>query len=112
MTDMTHDQFPTIGHVQPVVWDFRLYVAGMAGKSETALNNLRRICELHLPGQYQLSIIDLLENPELARVDEIVGIPTVVRRSPGPVIRVIGDLSDEAKTLRSLQLTADPATNA
>jgi circadian clock protein KaiB len=85
-------------------WALRLYVAGQSPKSVTAMNNLKRLCEQHLPGQYSIEIIDLLKNPQLAQVDQILAIPTLVRRIPAPMKRVIGDLSDTERTMVSLDL--------
>lgn len=85
-------------------WDLRLYVAGQSEKSLTAFANLKRICEEHLAGHYSIEVIDLLESPQLAAGDEIVAIPTLVRRLPVPLRRIVGDLSNEEKTLVGLQL--------
>jgi circadian clock protein KaiB len=86
------------------MWDLRLYVAGQTEKSIAAIENLRRICEEHLPGRYKIDVIDLLQNPELASGDQIVVVPTLVRRVPNPVKRIIGDLSNTERTLVGLQL--------
>ncbi len=88
------------------VWELRLYVAGKTPKSVTAFENLTRICEQHLPGRYRIEVVDLLQNPRLAKEDEIVAIPTLVRKLPDPIRRVIGDLSNVEKTLVGLQLRA------
>lgn len=85
-------------------WELRLYVAGRTPKSIQAFENLKRICEEHLPGRYKIEVIDLLENPRLAKEDQIVAIPTLVRKLPDPIRRVIGDLSNIEKTLVGLQL--------
>jgi circadian clock protein KaiB len=85
-------------------WELRLYVAGQTAKSKAAIDNLQRICEEHLPGRYKIEVIDLLENPKLAKGDQIVAIPTLVRKLPDPVRRVIGDLSNVEKTLVGLQI--------
>lgn len=85
-------------------WELRLYVAGRTPKSIKAFENLKRICEEHLPGRYKIEVIDLLENPRLAKEDQIVAIPTLVRKLPDPIRRVIGDLSNVEKTLVGLQL--------
>jgi circadian clock protein KaiB len=85
-------------------WDLRLYVSNHTPRSVAAFTNLKRMCEEHLPGNYRIEVIDLLEQPQLAREDQIVAIPTVVRRSPLPPRTVIGDLSSAEKTLRGLQL--------
>ncbi len=87
-----------------VVWELRLYVAGRTPKSVAAFENLTRMCEQHLPGRYRIEVVDLLENPRLAKEDEIVAIPTLVRKLPDPIRRVIGDLSNVEKALVGLQL--------
>ena len=84
----------------------RLYVAGQTPKSLAAFANLRRICETHLAGRYEIEVVDLLERPALARGDEIVAIPTLVRKLPEPITKVIGDLSDTERVLVGLQLIA------
>jgi circadian clock protein KaiB len=90
--------------LDPEVWDLRLYVAGQTEKSVAAIENLRRICEEHLPGKYKIDVIDLLQNPQRASGDQIVAIPTLVRKLPNPVRRIIGDLSNIERTLVGLQL--------
>lgn len=85
-------------------WDLRLYVAGQTPRSVAAVANLKRICEEHLKGQYRIEVIDLLVNPQLSRDDQIVAIPTLVRKLPTPIRKIIGDLSDTARTLVGLQL--------
>jgi circadian clock protein KaiB len=85
-------------------WDLRLYVAGQSPKSLTAMQNLKRICDEHLPGRYSIEVIDLMKNPRLAKDDEIVAIPTLVRKLPEPLRKIIGDLSDEERALVGLQL--------
>lgn len=85
-------------------WDLRLYVAGQSPKSITAFNNLKRICDEHLAGRYRIEVIDLLKNPKLALDDQIIAIPTLMRKLPEPIRRIIGDLSDTARTLVGLQL--------
>lgn len=85
-------------------WLLRLYIAGQSPKSLAALSNLRRLCEQHLAGQYELEIVDLLLKPQLAEGDRIVAIPTLVRRLPEPMRKIIGDLSDTEMTLVGLQL--------
>lgn len=86
------------------VWELRLYVAGQTPKSLAAFANLRRICEEHLLGNYQIEIVDLLENPQLAREDQIVAIPTLVRKLPEPLRKIIGDLSNQERVLVGLDL--------
>ena len=85
-------------------WELRLYTAGQTPKSVLAFNNLKRICEEHMPGRYQIEVIDLLQNPRLAKEDQIVAIPTLVRKLPQPLRKIIGDLSDTERTLVGLQL--------
>ena len=85
-------------------WNLRLYVAGQTAKSITALANLKRICEQHLPGRYHIEIIDLVKQPKLAQGDQIVAIPTLVRRLPPPIKRVIGDLSDAERVMVGMDL--------
>ena len=85
-------------------WTLRLYVAGHTPKSIAAFANLKVICEQHLAGRYQIEVIDLLENPQLARSDQILAIPTLVRRLPEPVRKIIGDLSNTERVLIGLDL--------
>jgi len=85
-------------------WELRLYTAGQTPKSVLAFNNLKRICEAHMPGRYHIEVIDLVQNPRLARDDQIVAIPTLVRKLPEPLRKIIGDLSDTERTLVGLQL--------
>lgn len=87
-------------------WVLRLYIAGQTPKSLAAISNLRRICEEHLANRYEIEIIDLLKQPQLAEGDKIIAIPTLVRKLPAPLRRIIGDLSDTEKTLVGLQLKA------
>ena len=89
---------------EPEQWNLRLYVAGQSPKSLRAFANLMRICEEHLDERYDVEIVDLLENPQLAAGDEIVAIPTLVRRLPAPMRKIIGDLSDSDRVLVGLQL--------
>lgn len=88
----------------PEVWELRLYVAGKTAKSVTAFENLKRLCEEHLQGKYRIEVVDLLQHPQLARGDQIVAIPTLVRKLPEPIRKVIGDLSNVERTLVGLQL--------
>jgi circadian clock protein KaiB len=93
------------GHPEPFdQWELRLYTAGQTPKSVSAFKNLKRICEEHMPGRYHIEVIDLMQNPRLAKEDQIVAIPTLVRRLPPPLRKIIGDLSDEERTLVGLQL--------
>jgi circadian clock protein KaiB len=88
-------------------WELRLYVAGQTPKSQAALSNLRRICEEHVAGDYRIEVIDLLKHPQLARGDQIVAIPTLVRKIPVPLRKIIGDLSNTERVLVGLQLRPD-----
>ncbi len=91
-------------------WELRLYVAGQSRKALAALANLKKLCDDHLLDRYQIEIIDLLENPQLAAGDQIVAIPTLVRKLPQPIKKIIGDLSNAERTLVGLDLR--PATRA
>ena len=86
------------------MWRLKLYVAGQTEKSITALSNLKKICETHLKGRYSIEIIDLLKNPGLARDDQILAIPTLVRKLPEPIKKIIGDLKDSEKVLKGLDI--------
>ena len=85
-------------------WELRLYTAGQTPKSLAAIRNLKKVCEEHLAGRYQIEVVDLLKNPRLAKDDQIVAIPTLVRKLPDPVRKIIGDLSDTERALVGLQL--------
>jgi circadian clock protein KaiB len=85
-------------------WDLRLYVAGQTPKSMTAFANLTRICEEHLAGKYRIEVVDLLKEPQLARGDQILALPTLVRKLPEPIKKIIGDLSNTERTLVGLDL--------
>lgn len=89
---------------KPDVWELRLYVAGKTPKSTAAFKNLERLCKEHLAGKYEIEIVDLLVQPQLAKSDQIVAIPTLVRKLPQPIRKLIGDLSNEERTLVGLQL--------
>lgn len=91
-------------------YELRLYVAGKTPKSVTAFANLKRICEDHLAGKYRIEVIDLLENPQLAQGDQILAIPTLVRKLPTPIKKIIGDLSNTEKTLVGLDLRPSEAS--
>ena len=95
---------PAASAAAPEQWHLRLYVAGQSPKSLKAYANLIRMCEEHLEARYDLEIVDLVENPQLAAGDEILAIPTLVRRLPAPMRKVIGDLSDSDRVLVGLQL--------
>jgi len=90
--------------VSGCAWNLRLYVAGRTSKSVTAFENLKRICEEHLSGQYEIEIIDLIEHPQLAKGDQILALPTLVRRLPEPIKKIIGDLSNTQRVLVGLDL--------
>ena len=99
--DTTPDDFPRHGRVE-----LRLYIAGQTPKSVAALRNLRRICDEYMPEKYELKVIDLLKQPQLARGDQIVAVPTVVKNLPVPIRKLIGDLSDTERVLVGLDLHA------
>ena len=86
------------------VWELRLYVAGQTSKSVTAFANLKKICEEHIPGKYNIEVVDLLKNPTLAKGDQILAIPTLVRKLPEPIRKILGDLSNTERVLIGLDL--------
>jgi circadian clock protein KaiB len=86
------------------IWQLRLYVAGQTPKSVLALKNINKYCKEHLAGQYSIEIVDLLKNPQLAEGDQIFAIPTLVRKVPEPIRKIIGDLSNEEKVLVGLNI--------
>jgi circadian clock protein KaiB len=88
----------------PQSWDLRLYVAGQTPRSLAALANLKRICEQYLENKYNIEIVDLVRNPQLARKDQILAIPTLVRNLPMPIRKIIGDLSNTEKVLTGLEV--------
>jgi len=85
-------------------WELRLYVAGQTPKSVMAMQNLKKYCETHLKGKYDIEVIDLLVKPQLAEGDQIFAIPTLVRKFPEPIRKIIGDLSNEEKVLVGLNI--------
>jgi circadian clock protein KaiB len=91
------------------VWTLRLYVAGDSPKSRAALANLQRLCDTHIKGKYQIEVIDLKTRPELAKADQILALPTLVRKIPEPMKRLIGDLSNADRALVALELGAAEA---
>ena len=93
----------------PEIWDLRLYVAGQTPKSLAVFANLKKLCEQHLAGRYRIEVVDLLENPQLAAGDQIVAIPTLVRKLPEPLRKIVGDLSNTERTLVGLQLRPQQA---
>ncbi len=86
------------------IWELRLYVAGQTTKSMTAFANLKRICEQYRPGKYKIEVVDLLKDPALARGDQILAIPTLVRKLPEPIRKIIGDLSNTERVLVGLDI--------
>ena len=98
------DQEDLIAGNEPNTWELRLYVAGQTPKSIAAFSNLKRVCEEHLAGLYTIVVIDLMKNPQLAQGDQIVAVPTLVRKLPEPVRKIIGDLSNTERVLVGLQL--------
>ena len=92
------------GPPDPGFYDLRLYIAGQTPKSVAALAILKRFCEEHLAGKYKIEVVDLVENPKLARSDQILAIPTLVRRLPEPIRKIIGDLSNSERVLVGLEI--------
>jgi circadian clock protein KaiB len=92
------------------IWDLRLYVTGQSPKCLRAIDNLRNACEEHLAGRYRIEVVDLLENPRLAADDQILAVPTVVRKLPPPMRKIVGDLSDTERLLVGLQLRSPRST--
>ncbi len=89
---------------EPKAWELRLYVAGPTPKCLAAFANLKRLCEEHLAGEYRIEVIDLLKQPQLAQGDQILAIPTLVRKLPEPIKKIIGDLSNTERVLIGLDL--------
>lgn len=105
MTDLNHlPEDPAELDPDPAHYHLRLYVAGQTTKSLAAMANLKRVCEEHLAGRYEIEVIDLLKQPKLAAGDQILAIPTLVRKLPAPLKRIIGDLSDTEKVLVGLDI--------
>jgi circadian clock protein KaiB len=92
----------------PATWNLRLYVAGQTPKSIAAFANLKRICEQHLKGRYTLEVIDLVKNPHLAQGDQILALPTLVRKIPVPIKKIIGDLSNTERVLIGFDISPTP----
>lgn len=103
-TPRTRDEAVERRDTTAEVWELRLYVAGKTARSVAAMENLTRLCEERLPGRYKIEVVDLLVHPQLAKGDQIVAIPTLVRKLPEPVRKVIGDLSNTERALVGLQL--------
>ena len=95
---------PQVEDNNPHNWNLRLYVAGQTPRSITAFQNLKAICEEYLKGQYHIEVVDLMENPTLARGDQILAIPTLVRKLPQPIRKIIGDLSNTERVLVGLDI--------
>jgi circadian clock protein KaiB len=89
---------------EPEIWELRLYVAGQTAKSIAAFANLKKICEQYIAGKYRIEVVDLVKNPTLAKGDSIFAIPTLVRKLPQPIRKIIGDLSDTERVLVGLDL--------
>lgn len=104
--DMSDSDPVTDADLDPGHYRLRLYVAGQTQKSLAAMANLKRVCEEHLAGRYEIEVIDLMKNPQLAAGDQILAIPTLVRRLPAPLKRIIGDLSNTEKVLVGLDIYA------
>ena len=94
-----HEESPDVAE-----WQLRLYVAGQTAKSIAAFDNLKRVCETHLAGRYSIEVVDLLVNPRLAAGDQILAVPTLVRKFPEPIRKIIGDLSNEERVLVGLDV--------
>jgi circadian clock protein KaiB len=88
----------------PETWQLRLYVAGQTPRSVAAFANLKKICEEHLPGRYDIEVVDLMKHPQLAAGDQILAIPTLVRKLPQPLRKIVGDLRDTERALVGLQI--------
>jgi len=101
---MTEEPSAVASSGDPEYWELRLYVAGQTDKSIRAVNNLSRICKEHLEGRYSIEVIDLLQRPQLAAGDQILAVPTLVRRLPEPIKKIIGDLSSEERVLVGLDI--------
>jgi circadian clock protein KaiB len=104
MVDDEHRKKAAGAESSAEVWKLRLYVAGQTPKSITAFANLKKLCETHLRGRYNIEVVDLLQQPQLAAGDQIVAIPTLVRKLPAPLRKIVGDLSNTERTLVGLQL--------
>ncbi len=86
------------------IWELRLYIAGKSAKSLVAIANLQKICEDYLNGRYRIEVIDLIEQPHIARKDQIIAVPTLIKKLPLPFKQIIGDLSNQEKVLHGLEL--------
>ena len=104
MKKQSNRSSPNVNAAGEELWELRLYVAGNSAKSALAFANLRKLCQEHLPGRYTIEVIDLLKQPQLSVGDQIVAIPTLVRKLPKPLRKIVGDLSNTERTLVGLQL--------
>jgi circadian clock protein KaiB len=104
MTALITDAIRAREHFNKPIWELRLYVAGQTATSMQAFANLKRICEEHLIGRYQIEVVNLLKNPELAREDQIFALPTLVRKFQSPARKIIGDMSNVEQVLVGLDL--------
>lgn len=104
MSSSSADDPPVGGPEESDFWELRLYIAGKTRKSVTALENLNKFCEEHLNGKYRIEVIDLMEHPELSQSDQILAIPTLVRKLPAPIRKIIGDLSNTERVLVGFDL--------
>jgi circadian clock protein KaiB len=101
---MNEDMFSDFEDDENVIWHLCLFIAGRTKKSSEAVSNLKKMCDEYLSGRYEIDIIDLLEQPEFGEIDQIVAIPTLIRRLPLPVRKIIGDLSNKEKVLLGLEI--------
>lgn len=108
---MNEDAFGDIEEDENVIWHLCLYIAGRTTKSIDAISNLKKMCDEYLTGHYNIEIIDLLEQPEFAEVDQIIAIPTLIRKLPLPIRKIIGDLSNQEKVLLGLEIKPLPKDN-
>ncbi len=106
---MNEDRDTAAADPEVKAWELRLYVAGKTPKSVTAFDNLKRLCEEHLAGEYRIEVVDLMENPQLAQQDQVLAIPTLVRKLPEPVRKIIGDLANKERVLVGLEIRPLPA---
>ena len=104
MTQLSASESTPFAPAAGEFWKLRLYVVGRTPRAVEAFANLKRICEAHMPGSYDIEVVDLLENPRLAAEDQILAVPTLVRRLPEPLKKIIGDLSNEERVLVGLDL--------
>lgn len=104
MSDQENASASNAQGINGAKWTLRLYVAGQTSKSVAAFENLKKICEEHLCGEYTIEIVDLIKNPQLAEGDQIVAVPTLVRKLPEPVKKIIGDLSNTERVLVGLDI--------